>query len=90
MANIITREVGPSAKGDILTNAELDQNFLNINAELGQKVNSDDVRLSDARTPVAHDHDDTYYTKAEVDSLASSNGDNLKSHAVAMAIVFGG
>lgn len=41
--------------------------------------------------PENHTHDDVYYTKAEVDGLTSSvDEDSLKSHAVAMAIVFGG
>ena len=31
MAEIITREVGPTAKGSPLTNAEVDQNFINLN-----------------------------------------------------------
>ena len=31
MATLITREVGPTAKNDVLTNAELDQNFINLN-----------------------------------------------------------
>jgi hypothetical protein len=34
MADLITREVGASAKGVPLTNAELDQNFLNLNQEI--------------------------------------------------------
>lgn len=32
MATIVTREVGGTAKGSPLTNAELDQNFINLNA----------------------------------------------------------
>lgn len=34
MATIITREVGGTAKGSTLTNAELDNNFININDAL--------------------------------------------------------
>ncbi len=61
------------------------------NAADTEVVMGNDSRLSDARTPTAHDHNDLYYTKAEVDSLASSVDEgSLKSHAVAMAIVFGG
>ena len=29
----------------------------------------DDTRLSDSRTPLSHDHNDIYYTEAEVDAL---------------------
>lgn len=34
MAEIITREVGPTAKGSPLTNAEVDQNFINLNEQV--------------------------------------------------------
>ena len=35
---------------------------------LSSKVNTTDSRLSDARTPKAHTHDDRYYTESEVNS----------------------
>jgi len=35
MATIITREVGATAKGSPLTNAEIDNNFINLNAAIG-------------------------------------------------------
>lgn len=38
MATIITRETGATAKGSPLTNLELDNNFINLNTELGQKL----------------------------------------------------
>ena len=38
MANIITRETGPTAKGSPLTNTEVDNNFINLNAELATKL----------------------------------------------------
>jgi hypothetical protein len=31
MTDIVTREVGTTAKGSPLTNAEVDQNFINLN-----------------------------------------------------------
>jgi len=41
MAEIITREVGTTAKNSPLTNTELDNNFININEEvISNKVNS--------------------------------------------------
>lgn len=40
---------------------------------MGLVVNTD-PRLSDARTPVAHNHDDRYYTEAEVDTLLAGVG----------------
>ena len=38
MATIVTREFGTTAKGSPLTNQELDDNFTNLNTELGQKA----------------------------------------------------
>lgn len=38
------------------------------NANATQLVRADDARLSDARTPTTHTHDDRYYTEAEVDT----------------------
>ena len=40
MAVIVTRETGGTAKGSPLTNAELDNNFININNELGSITGS--------------------------------------------------
>ena len=41
----------------------------------GTVVEGNDARLSDARTPTTHNHDDRYYTETEVDILiASSSG----------------
>ena len=37
MANIVTREVGATAKGSPLTNQELDNNFINLNEEIATK-----------------------------------------------------
>lgn len=34
MAEIVTRTVGPTAKGSPLTNVEVDTNFININDQL--------------------------------------------------------
>ena len=42
------------------------------NEALASKVNSNDFRLSDARTPTTHTHDDRYYTEAEINSLFAS------------------
>lgn len=38
MAEIVTRETGATAKGSPLTNAELDQNFINLNERV-EEVN---------------------------------------------------
>jgi hypothetical protein len=34
LAEIVTRTVGPTAKGSPLTNVEVDNNFININDQL--------------------------------------------------------
>lgn len=34
MAEIVTRDVGETAKGSPLTNQEVDNNFINLNTEL--------------------------------------------------------
>jgi hypothetical protein len=60
MADVITRETGAQAKGAPLTNAELDQNFINLDSDKAEKTE------------------------------VQSGIDSAKSHAVAMAIVFGG
>ena len=41
----------------------------NLQTTLDSKVATTDPRLSDARTPTAHNHDDRYYTDAETDTL---------------------
>lgn len=38
MAEIVTRETGATAKGSPLTNAEVDQNFINLNERV-EEVN---------------------------------------------------
>ena len=50
-------------QGRILKNG-LDE----VNQSLSFKVNTTDSRLSDARTPKAHTHDDRYYTESEIDA----------------------
>lgn len=53
----------------------------------GTFCEGDDPRLSDARTPTSHTHDDRYYTETEADAIfatkdeviQSGNGDMLKS-----------
>lgn len=42
-----------------------------------------DSRLTDARTPLAHDHDSRYFTEAEVTSLLAGKSDTSHSHTSA-------
>lgn len=51
-------------------------------AASGEVVKGDDSRLSDARTPTAHTHDDRYYTEAEVDSALGGKANASHSHAI--------
>lgn len=47
MAEIITRQEGPTAKGSPLTNQEMDQNLINMNNELADlQENKEDVGTS--------------------------------------------
>lgn len=43
-AEIITRQTGPTAKGQPLTNAEVDQNFLNLRDRIEQAA--DETQLA--------------------------------------------
>lgn len=49
MATIITREVGATAKGSPLTNAEGDANFINLNTDKLERT----LNLSDVSDPAA-------------------------------------
>lgn len=40
-----------------------------LNTDLGSKVDTNDSRLSDARTPKDHNHDGRYYTETEINGL---------------------
>lgn len=46
----------------------LDEKIGQVTQSLSSKVNTTDSRLSDARTPKAHTHDDRYYTESEINS----------------------
>lgn len=48
------------------------------NAGAAEVVMGNDSRLSDARNPTAHSHDDLYYTEAETNALLSGKVDNSR------------
>ena len=52
-----------------------------FNKNFGDEENTvcegNDVRLSDARTPLSHTHDDRYYTESEVETLLDDKQDKL-------------
>ena len=77
MATIITRVLGATAKGTPLTNEEVDNNFINLNTEVGQKMVKS-ANLEDlADLPTARTNLQVYSQTQTVDQ------------AVAMAIALG-
>jgi hypothetical protein len=58
-------------------------------AAVADKVGDADPRLSDARTPTAHTHDDRYYTDAEVEALLAGKADAGHTHPAAQAFPVG-
>ncbi|WP_027854436.1 hypothetical protein [Marinobacterium litorale] len=48
------------------------------NASATEVVLGNDSRLSDARAPTTHNHDDVYYTESEVNSLLTGKVDNSR------------
>lgn len=53
------------------------------NASTTQVVMGNDTRLTDARTPTAHTHDDRYYTESEVDTKLSGKANSTHTHVKA-------
>jgi len=77
MATIITRVLGATAKGTPLTNEEVDNNFINLNTEVGLKMVKS-ANLSDLTDlPTARTNLQVYSQTQTVDQ------------AVAMAIALG-
>jgi hypothetical protein len=77
MATIITRVLGATAKGTPLTNEEVDNNFINLNTEVGLKMVKS-ANLSDlADLPTARTNLQVY---SQTESLNQS---------IAMAIALG-
>jgi len=67
MATIITRVLGATAKGTPLTNEEVDNNFINLNTEVGQKMVKS-ANLSDlADLPTARTNLQVYSQTQTVD-----------------------
>lgn len=57
----------------------LNDKYDELNQSLSSKVNTTDSRLSDARTPKAHTHDDRYYTESEINTKLNTL---VKNHIV--------
>jgi len=52
----------------------------NFGSTTGTVCQGNDSRLSDARTPVSHNHDDRYYTETETDYFLSGKADSGHNH----------
>ena len=52
----------------------------NFGSTAGTVCQGNDSRLSDARTPTSHTHDDRYYTESEVNSLLAGKSDTSHNH----------
>lgn len=74
MSTIVTRETGATSKGSPLTNAELDNNFINLNTDKMEKSQN----LGDVSNAA------TARTNLDVPSTTES-----LNNAVAMAIALG-
>ena len=70
-------DIGAQPAGDYLTPGDLPDP-----PDLSDVVRDDDARLSDARPPTEHDHDDRYYTEDEVDTALDGKADTSHSHPV--------
>lgn len=57
----------------------LNDKYDELNQSLSFKVNTTDSRLSDARTPKPHTHDDRYYTESEINTKLNAL---VKNHIV--------
>lgn len=64
----------------------LNDKYDELNQSLSSKVNTTDSRLSDARTPKAHTHDDRYYTESEINAKIMSLK-NISSKTLAVPLV---
>ena len=52
----------------------------NFGTAAGTVCAGDDSRLSDARTPLSHNHDDRYYTETETDTLLATKAASGHNH----------
>lgn len=59
----------------------LNDKYDELNQSLSFKVNTTDSRLSDARTPKPHTHDDRYYTESEINTKLNAL---VKNHIVVL------
>ena len=78
LANNLTTTTTGSAL-DASQGKILNDKYGELNQSLNFKVNTTDSRLSDARTPKPHTHDDRYYTESEINTKLNAL---VKNHIV--------
>lgn len=74
MAIIVTRETGATAKNLPLTNQEVDNNFININTELGTKLNSSEKGVANGVAPLDAN---SKLPPANLPDISTINGQSL-------------
>ena len=76
---------GSTANGDaVATVTELVAKVSKMEQDMINKVDTTDTRLSDARTPLEHNHDNIYYTETEIDSKFDEVNQNVSDNADAI------
>lgn len=80
LANNLTTTTTGSAL-DASQGKILKDKYDELNQSLSFKVNTTDSRLSDARTPKPHTHDDRYYTESEINTKLNAL---VKNHIVVL------
>ena len=72
-------ESDPIASAALATH-ESDTTSVHGIADTADLIVEGDARLTDARTPTAHDHNTLYYTEAEIDTALSGKSDTTHHH----------
>lgn len=86
----VLTNAGDTTKGTPLTNAELDQNFINIDAELGTKAPLESAALTGTPTaPTAALNTNTTQIATTAFVVSQVNANSAQETAIAMAIALG-